>query len=433
MISTGGLSTTVQLQGDTPYSLSFPLHPNGSGTIDLRIHDPRIPSWTRDISKQLVASNGSYVVIVADGLVTEAYETISKYMVLPDKTMLLSTKSEALPRYAASYEPVDLIVLHFAALKNLQDRQVQALSQYLTRCGKAVTLAFPESIFNRLKRLSGCQGRFLSAVSSLEQLSEDSLLPTREKIPKLPNLSDLELNKSSSDYWVAVFGMGYFLASFVTAGITRRRRVLIFLPLIGALTAVLVWGQRQPEKLLISWLEMDADHTSAQYSARLIMKGRGIWREQLELPNEMDCPHKSLDDGKTLNSADGSIVSTIRHALFSEEICQGQSTLALESPLSLSVEENLPVISNRGSVPTEKGFLRWEGRIYTLPPLQVGQKWEFNNAIGEASYSEISKVFAKQSKYDHLAVLIPFTPKIISANLARRGWLLLHGSGIGGL
>ena len=437
-ISTETLSASVKMEADTPYMTWLPLRPDSSSLSHLQSYNRLNPGATVARSVSFIPVDGPHIAIVRDGLSAAEHPIIAERVRFSDHDVLTSVNAKLMPRFAASYDSVDAIVMHFAGLKSLQDRQIQALSDYLMRCGSMVAVAFPDSIFNQLKKVSGCQGKFLISVGSLYQNSEPIPLSLTEKSGLLPALAQFQiaehkLNIDQPYAWVVIFGLGYFVAGFIAFGIAGRSRILFILPLISTMVVLLVWGQRQPEKVLTSWLEMNAGDASARYSACLTLNGAGIWHERLELPVEAIITSNTSSDGQAQLAGNGYIVSPVKHALLSEIAAYWQSALPLESPLSLAIENKLPMITNVTGIPTKQGLLRWQDGIHVLPALQPGQRWIFNSAVDKADHSELPQLFAKQSKMDKAALLIPYTPDILPFRAKQRGWLLLHGAVNGAL
>ncbi|MCK9607055.1 MAG: hypothetical protein M0R33_11480 [Methylomonas sp.] len=419
---------------DTPKSIWLPLRPDSSGSIALKAYKRGESAVAVERSMTFSAIDKPQIVMVTDGVTADGRQALIQQLRVSDHDVFTSISAQALPRFGTSYASVHAVVMHFSALQTLEDRQIKALSRFLMQCGSMIALAFPDPIFKRLKQLSGCQGNFLVNVFSADQLAaQRAMLEKPSALPVFTELLDTRPRSKIDQLYtlLVIFCLGYLLIGFIAVGVASRQRTLFILPLISAGIALLVWGHRQPDKVLSSWLEMGAGQSSAWYSARLTLQGTGFWRERIELPIEAVYAANTAVDGQMLMTENGSLEFPVEYGLLSQNTYHWQSGLSVDAPLSLAIENGMPVVVNSGPQLTKQGLFRWRGSIYILPSLQPGHAWRLSSATAKAEYAKIVEMFAKQSRQDSFALLIPFSADILPAVAQRSGWLLIHGANSG--
>ena len=431
VVDEGGLSVRLQLEPATPYGTSLPIHPDGSGVIYLEafgLDDP-----TAMITRQMTLHpvGRGQIALVSDGLDSAEHRAVVQTLGNADEAIVTPVDARSLPRLVAGYEAVDGVALHFAGLKNMEDRQIQALTQYVMQCGKLIALAFPESIIERFKKISGCRGDFfitahppfhdLASINSM-MAQHPAALPETWPVTERPGAI------IHPNTLLVVFCLCYFVFGAAALALARRKATLFLFPLAMAALALTVWAGQKPEKLSTSWLEMHSGHTSARYAAHLTVIGTGSFRESLELPVTALAAHDLAVNHAALKTDTGNIVFPIESALLSTNEWHWQAAMQLEAPLAVTLKNGQPTVINHGMMSTDQGLLRWQNRIYILPALEPGQNWIVSPDTAKADNSELTVLFAKQSRNDATALLVPFTPTMASAGTKANGWLLIHAA-----
>ena len=277
-IEAGKLLQTIELEAGIPKSAGFPLLPDNSGAALLHAERPDDARMSIEKSVSLTASKIPTIALVTEGLTIQDRQVIAQQLHHADKDNFLSISALTLPRFDPGYESVDAIIIHYLGLKNLDEQQLQALSQYLEKCGKTIALEFPETVYSKLKTIAGCNGDFLVTAPSPFEFSDQVKNLIHRHPDSLPELNALSAAMTKPGIYnpyslLLGFCLGYLLIVVMTAAIAKHKYTLFIVPLLATVVTIVICRQQQPERHLVSWLQMDSQQTSARYSALLSMRG----------------------------------------------------------------------------------------------------------------------------------------------------------------
>ena len=434
-IKAGKLLQTIELEDGIPKSVRFPLPPGNTEEVNFQT------DWQDDRGSPIKArvsltdSKIPNIALVIEGLTIQDRQYITQQMHHTDKENFFSVAALTLPQYGPGYNSIDAIIIHYLGLKNLDEKQIQALSEYVTNCGKAIILEFPETLYSKLKRIAGCNGDFLVTASYPFEISDQIKNLINRNPDPLPELSILsaampEPGIHNTYSLLLGFCFGYLLIVIMTAVINKHKYALFILPLLATVITIVIWYKQQPERNLISWLQMDSQHSSARYSALLIMLGTGGWRESVDLPTAAVLPEAGSISEQSLhfnNEYPDVVTADTQFSLLSSAEWYWQSSLEIDAPLKLEVENQQPIVTNTGQQPLQAGLLKWKGEFYPLPALQSGQTWKPIAATAKVTdNSELVKLMSQYSNRFAAAILIPFTPDVLRFSTNHIGWLLIH-------
>ena len=434
-IKAGKLLQTIELEGGVPKSAGFPVLPDNSGTVSLHIDRQDDPGSPIEKSVSLTASKVPNIALVTEGLTIQDRQVITQQLHHIDKDNFFSITALTLPRYDPGYEAVDTIIIHYPGLKNLDEQQIQALSRYLTNCGKMIALEFPETIYSKLKKIAGCNGDFLASASTPFEFSDqikNLINLTPDSLPELSTLSATIPEPSISGPYTLLLGFcfGYLLVVIMAAVLNKHKYALFILPLLATVITIAIWYRQQPEGYLVSWVQMDSQDTSARYSAFLTMHGTGRWLETIILPISAALSEAASISGQTLHfngQHPDVITANMQFSLLSSTEWYWQSSLEIDAPIKLKIENQQPIVTNTSQQTLQAGLLKWNGEIYPLPALQSGQTW--TPMATSSKFTDISGLVRLMSEYSNrfsTAVLIPFTPDLLQFSTHHIGWLLMH-------
>jgi hypothetical protein len=432
-VETDKLFKTVTLEANTPYTTALPFRAAPrTDTSVIRVYKPDNPELSATQNIRLTASNHRSIAFVSDNPGSEEHKPFGQALNFADKTNLLTVNVDSLPRFVSGYEAIDLLVMPYSELKRLHERQIVALSGYLALCGKMIAIAFPKAVYQKLRESAGCGSEFLIAATSANDLASQAGQILNGKSAPLPDLSLLPATQSEtkalSPYLLLlIFCFAYLSFVLIVYLIGRRKKTFFIVPLSTASVAILIWHSQQPEKHLLSWVEIDSERSAAHYKALLKMNGTGKWQETVALPIEAALSAanpQQQDRGELLQDT---VSSNPSYSLLSSSEWQWHGAMNLNSPLALKVDGNQAMVYNTGEQGTEAGLMRWQGKIYVLPPLTAGQSWSPESAP-VATDSELVRLLAKQSVHSASAVLIPFLPAILPFEVNHNGWLLIHAA-----
>ena len=434
-IKVGKLLQSIELESGVPKLVGVPLFPDNANVVLLHA------DWQDDLRSpieknvSLTVSKIPNIALVTEGLTIQYRQGIIQQIHHADKDNFFSIAAFTLPRYDSGYESVDTLIIHYLGLKNLDEQQIQALSQYLSKCGKMIALEFPDSVYSKLKTIAGCNGDFLVTASSPFEFSDQIKNLIKRNPEALPDLSVLSTTVSESEGYnpylsLVVFCFSYLLMVIMTAVITKRQYALFILPLLATVITIVIWYKQQPERYLISWLQMDSQQTSARYSAFLSMRGIGRWQEPVNLPIAAVLSKAASISGQIIhfNGEHPNVVTTdTRFSLLFSAEWDWQSSLLIDAPLKLKIENQQLIVINTSQQILQAGLLKWKGEIYPLPVLKSGQTWAPTVAISkDTSNSVLVKLMSEYSDSFTDAILIPFTPDLLQFSTKHVGWLLIH-------
>ena len=434
-VKAGKLLQTIELEGGIPKSAWFPLLPDNSGTVLLHADSQDDPGSPIEKSVSLTVSKIPNIALVTEGLTIQDRQAITQQLHHTDKDNFFSTTALTLPRYDPGYESVDIIIIHYLGLKNLDDQQIQALSRYLTKCGKTIALEFPETVYSKLKRIAGCNGDFLVTASSPFEFPDQIKNLINRNPDSLPELKTLLAAMPERQIYnpyslLLGFCFGYLLMVIMTAVINKHKYTFFIVPLLATIISIVIWHKQQPERYLVSWMQMDSQHTSARYSAFLTMRGTGRWQAPINLPIAAVLSGAASISGQPLyfKGENPDVITTdAQFSLLSSAEWSWQSSLQIDVPLKLKIENQRPIVTNDSQQTLQAGVLKWKGEIYPLPALQSGQAWTPTAAaLKVTGDSGLASLMSKYSNSFTTAILIPFTPDLLQFSANHVGWLLIH-------
>ncbi len=434
-IKAGKLLQTIELEGGVPKSAGFPVLPDNSGTVSLHIDRQDDSGSPIEKSVSLTASKVPNIALVTEGLTIQDRQVITQQLHHIDKDNFFSITAQTLPRYDPGYEAVNTIIIHYPGLKNLDEQQIQALSRYLTHCGKMIALEFPETIYSKLKKIAGCNGDFLASASTPFEFSDqikNLINLTPDSLPELSALSAAMTERGIYDPYSLLLGFcfGYLIMVIMTALIGRNKYTLFIVPLLATVITIVIWFKQPPERHLLSWLQMGSQHTSARYSAFLTLRGTGRWQESINLPTAAVLSEVNSISGQALhfNGEHPDVITTdTQFSLLSSAEWYWQSSLEIDAPLKLKIENQQPIVTNTSQQTLQAGLLKWNGEIYPLPALHSGQTWTpMATSSKVTDNSGLVRLMSEYSQRFSTAVLIPFTPDLLQFSTHHIGWLFMH-------
>lgn len=431
-ISGGHLFQTVELEAGIPKSIGLPLLPDNFVAVLIHAASQDNPGSAIEKSVALTASKIPNIALVTEGLTLQDRQSITRQLHQIDNDNLFFISALTLPRFISGYESVDMIIIPYQGLKNLDDQQIKTLSLYLGNCGKTIALEFPPAIYSKLRKIAGCNGNFLVTASYPFAFSEhikNLIHQNPESLPELSALADaLPVKGIYTSYTLLVgFCLGYLLIVIMTTWIAKQKYIFFIAPLLATVIVILIGCRQQPERNLISWVQMDSQHRSARYSALLTLRGNGKWREISKLPTAAMMSGSALTSLQALqfNGEQPEVISTnTEYPLLSYAQWYWQSSLDMEAPLQLQLVNQQPVVTNMSQQNLKAGLLKWQGENYPLPALQPGQTWTPTASV--TGNMDLISMMSKYSKHFTTAVLIPFTPELLTFAENQSGWLLIY-------
>ena len=189
----------------------------------------------------------------------------------------------------------------------------------------------------------------------------------------------------------------------------------------------MVWYSQQPQLTLNSWLDIDSNQFTAQYTALLSIHGNGGWHQQLTLPADavFSNTNSALEMPLSLMDSD-KINAMLDLSLFSKQQWFWQSAVSIEVPLTLALHQQGISVKNVSSEITPAGFFIWQGELYSLPTIKPGLVWQPVKKTTERISESSAKLLQNYAQPYAAAVIIPFVGDILNFNAQHNGWLFIH-------
>lgn len=422
IISSDQIKQTIHLKPDTPSLAPFPLVTRSTDPVTIRAVREDESSSLVEKQVPLKPFIGINQVIITTDLSKDMLETIS---IQNSDKHIIYLDAHFLPYTFQAYSAIDSMALHYQALTVMNEHQIQALYQYIAQCGKLVTVQFPDAVFNRFISNAGCHSKGITKQSTINK----EIPVTVKNLPSSKTLHNLRSkNWISTPYTtLIIFCLGYVLI-LLFANLSKQTLSLIWLPILASTLALLIWYQHEPNRYLISWSEMDAHQSSAQFSTLLQSQGMGNWHETIELPSDILLTKNLLINNKQQNYIPPPINTVLydtSSSLLSFNEWYWESSLQVDSPFCFEEGNLYPTITNISQEPSPKGFLKWNHQFFRLPTLNPGQKWQVTNTPKSPPMSALLSLMKRRSQEVAAALLIPFKPFTLKQIDEHTGWLLI--------
>lgn len=422
----------VQLEAKRPHSLWLPVYPQTDKPLRVKARFGGEPPVQQDLWFQVRPSASLVVAVMANDIDEQA---------LPVHKDLLVVRPgiDSLPRSSAAYAVVDALVLDHSVPAQLDNLQRQSLRAYVQDCGRLLLVGSSSPWLDALRDEAGCQGRFIAYLEPARHVPErlQHLLDTKPPaLPAAGNLRALLAEQPSTTPWLPLtaFVLFYFVGLLLLARDLRKPGWLLLPPLAASLLSLLVWSKPSAERHLVSWAEMQSGDAAARFHALLQVQGTGSGTSITTLPPELGIPRVlsgsfPVEFRQDSQAPDDGRLAVDTHLLSRHEFLL-HGTAPLPPALQLVPTAQGPLLSNRGTVPTQAGILGWRGERYAVPALRPGERWrppEQSSPWNVSSGSE--RLLRSCTTMDQAAVLLPFRPAVtqgIGPDLKESGWLLIR-------
>lgn len=247
------------------------------------------------------------------------------------------------PSSAASLESGTIVTVDTPALERLTDTQLRALMQFAGSCGRVILLNVNSSIEALFRDDAACDGQYLLAIESLDDLHDATA--TLEQLDDPVRASEADINRLltaiADDKFnlrnLIWFWTGYVLLALVLISGRRTRVSALGFGVIASLLVPVLWPA-QSIRTSVAWAEAEADDRVIAFS--LI--------EQIS----------TKENGKYLSDRTRKIGS-----------------FDLNPSLGFSIGDAELEICNQGKGTTETTHIRWKGDVFTVPTLGPGASW----------------------------------------------------------
>jgi hypothetical protein len=409
--------THTVLEPDVSLTVTLPIRP-GAAAIELAVTFADQEEFVQTID--LYPRTERVAAIVAANFPASSAMTPP----ITDDLTQIPLSASALPRNPEAYEAIDLLVLDYGVLGRLDDWQRKALELFAANCGHIeIRGPIPAEPAFSLK-----QPRCIGDQPSSATIGLNVVGPLR----KLPGTNELrELTVASSGIWPLVFFFSGYALVLLIFGTTRQRPVaMLSLPVMAALLLVVAVWDQSAKREFIFWAELVSGARVGRYTALLDIRGRGPGGFESMVPVELGLPVYLAGGGPLkfeYRLRQPTNVLTVHPHLLSRHQFTFTSAMEFVVPLTLTLSEDKPWIQNTSELRSPAATLAWQGRYFSVPPLDSGQRWSPASDTPRIAASHVPNALRRQT-LDQAAVLLGLTSDQVPAPESEvvNAWLLLR-------
>ncbi|MBL3600782.1 MAG: hypothetical protein JMN25_13105 [gamma proteobacterium endosymbiont of Lamellibrachia anaximandri] len=350
-----------------------------------------------------------------------------------EESAIVMLSSAGFPHTTQGYGAVQSVITDLESLAALEQRQSEALGQYLAGCGILLLDKASSSVIERLGRSAGCAGQL---IRSYDQLSEiPQLLQQLDELrpPRLPESKTLALLTTSQPHLaVPLYLFGYLLLMVLLSSLLKRPALLLALPLLTAATGLVVWYGTGGQQLTL-WAEAETGDPIARLAA--IQYSGGDRRGFQETTFTTDMVITRLEDQQTSTPIERREGNDLYHLtsdtmLFEPVRYRLDGIVRQPHRFSLLLDNGQPIVRNTGTDTTPAGRLLWKRHSYALPALSPDETWH-PELQGERPSTPAERLLSRRLSFNSAALLIPISQGwggFASSATSTTGWLVIRSS-----
>jgi len=410
-----------RFSADTPLRIWIPLRPRPGQAIDAILTRPgndtpltfRPPPFTA-VSTRLRVS-------------TDPTEAKSAGGPTPP---LLVTEPGALPRTSSGYGPVQHLSIRASQLTSLDPEQVTALGHFIQNCGNLQVSGASATLLQRLRGISGCNGRFV------QQSGQPVPMTHLPPLPGADLLRGLNRRPAMNRIRLPALLLASHLLLLSLLALYRRRPLL---PLaatgLACLALLLLWPRQHAATRLINWAELESGAAAARFSALLIVDGKTDSEHELPVPARLGLPHAPKGGGLSfvLDAQQPMQEQLLIHTRpFSRQWYLFHGATPIQTGLRLNLTATGPTVHNSGDTPTSAAMLGWNDEVHQVPPLRPAERWHPTELSRLPGHTPLRSLLRSRSSGDQPALLLPWNPADLGptgTSLPGLGWLLIRPQG----
>lgn len=426
----GYISIPVSIKGQTEKQLWLSVNPEPLSPLQVRL----LSNTGEAIEKELFFEHGHTPITIISGPVPANQTRGSYQQAVSIRPVIIPP--ESLPRSFQAYAGIHAIVTDAVSLSNLNTRQYHAFADYLSGCNILLLSDASTVVLERVRKLSGCGGKFIQSYQTLDQVSPllqelDSQLTV--KLPAAQNLLPLQLpffqHKMVTS--ITLYLAGYIAFMTLVNWRMNKTHYLLILPVIAAGVGILAWtgsGSAQ----LITWAETQSSDSHLRISSLLLLGGDR--RGENTVTFDPDVAISSFN-GKTQQHHIRILNERARRELSAQTVLltpvayQLSSVSRHISPFTLQLKQGLPILTFHAEAALSQARLLWQGYTYNVPVLAKGESWFPHETQKQPSSSAEEKLLQRHLEFDSPALLLPFTPNLqgmSAAHIQIHGWLVVR-------
>ena len=428
-------TTNIALEANTLKQVWLPILPSDEGVTSIKAYSNGTEIYSKDIPT--APDSGSEFVIA--NLLDADHQTISKTKVNVLKNIITLYPGHAsLPRNYQAYDGIDGLIFDEALLRQIDDRQLDALLGYIGNCGRIFVLHAQPELMTILTKNAGCQAQNIQQIESLDDAYKSISLLSGKDSPYAISIADtLAINPRTSQSHIRTIIVAYlslYLASLLILPKLSKRPVMPFLLVVGGFSFILLfWSYQKADINISSWSEVFTGDKIARFSAIVQIDGKTIDTSYINVPDKYGLPFK-IDSGDTTKTMHFDYTPISRKLKFKTNLLSRDQYFLhgiykSRTPLSINLVQGKIIIQNISKATSLSAVLNWNNSHYRVPALQPNATWSPTEKDDFWPQTAIESLFRKKTVNDMAAILIRNDFNCCLADgepASRHGWLVIR-------
>lgn len=417
----------IQLEEQIPETIWLPVTPRRNSPVNVRLR----AGEDLQIEEELTfRQSRTSLTLISSSI--PAHEAFSQHQPSGGISPVILSAS-SLPHTTQAYAGIGAIVTDQQSLSGLTQDQYDALGNFLGRCGIMLISGADNTLLERLRRSSGCSGKFIRSFDTLSQLTPRLLELNAARPPKPPAADDLlslleTVPQHKVDVILPLYLGGYILLMTFLTWRMKNSVYLLILPVFIAGAGILVWSGAGSHQL-ITWVETESDDNHARVTRLLLLGGDRRGQSWFILGPETnlldfgdDTQHSSIR-----YQAEGSRrVLHVNAHLLSPRTYHLTSITRHSPQFRLSVRDGYPEVVFLGNMPFGEIHLIWRGKSFNVPMMSLYDRWQPNEVLGQSPVSAAERLLNKRLPFDDPALLLRYSTDPVKDIGSALSWLVIR-------
>jgi hypothetical protein len=268
---------------------------------------------------------------------------------------------------------------------------------------------------DRFAELAGCGGRFFVATHTLAGLDTRVANLLKAQVPQLPSPGSLRAlldnNSMARQIPPLVAFFSIYLCVLLVAVRSQRAPVYFVSTSIAASLIGLVAWSMSPEYIdRVAWTQMESGASVARTASILRVLGSGD-RVTIEIPDNTG-PLQALQpvnlEIESGHNGSGTANMSFDTRLFSQYEFLTSAVAVMPAPLLLEHFDDVPRVTNTGTVKSPPAVLTWNGLKYPVPPLAPNANWQPSSEPEPWGASHAEQLFRQRAMRETTALLLEY-------------------------
>ena len=375
---------------------------------------------------QIIKSSRVLVEPVPENLQKNLVTKINNYQ-------LYKPTTSSFPYQLAALDMVDALLLTYAALQNLNEKQLNVLLDYLGSCGQIITLNLPDSVYARLQKYVVCDASQLQKIESRSQLEgallilDESIRASDDELISLgKKVIDLDVNQKKTRLISVFFGI-YLLLFLASIILSKRSSPPLIISVCFSAFFYFFWESQASEVNVFNWVEVNDQQSLARVRSLVSFSGNVksvnsyLLTHDTWLINRVDADENSwisYDERKAINT---------KNTLFSNNEYLLKTNILFKNPIQIRQFDNIYHVINTGNISIGPGLLISKIGTYYFSAIPAESEASVSKKLSE----NLSPILQQIRKWnidsaDGIQIFVSHKTGIwefINSNTIEQGWL----------